>query len=159
MEIVPILHNIRSAYNVGAVLRSADATGIKRIYCTGYTPRLPHSKIEKTALGAQDTVKIPSTHNLIDVVRTLKEEGFQIIAVEQTPKSKSLYESSFPQKVALILGNEVTGLSTSKYDLADKHIELPMIGLKKSLNVSICASIVFYSLIYSYSGVPLVSHI
>lgn len=145
-----ILHDIRSAYNVGAIFRTADAAGVVKMFLSGYTPT-PHDRfgrtqaeIQKTSLGASETVEWEQTNNLSELIRTLQQSGVTVAAVEQAENSVSLTEFVVPEQVAYILGNEVTGVPAEIQKLSDKIIELPMLGKKESLNVSVTAGIVLY---------------
>ncbi len=142
-----ILHNIRSCYNVGSVFRTSDAFRIDKIILGGYTPDPEKNKsIKKTALGADDFVtweKVWQTHKII---KDLKGRGFKIVALEQAEKSKKLsnFKPKFP--LALILGNEVKGLSEKILEKVDEVIEIPMGGEKESLNVSVAFGIAAWNI-------------
>ena len=147
--IIVVLDNIRSMHNVGSVFRTADAFLIKAVYICGYTPRPPHRDIQKTALGATDTVEwkyFPSTKEAINL---LKEEDFSIYAIEQTVGSKSLKEAGDMgiSKLAVIFGNEVEGVSNEVLTSCDGSIEIPQWGMKHSLNISVAAGIVLWELV------------
>lgn len=145
-----ILHNIRSAYNVGAIFRTADAVGISKIYLTGYTP-LPVDKfgrarkdIAKTALGAEQSVSWEYCKNISLIISKLKKEKVQIIALEQSGNSINYKKVKIKKKTALILGNEVRGISKQLLKKCDTVAELPMRGKKESLNVSIAGGIAMF---------------
>ena len=144
-----ILHNIRSAYNVGAIFRTADATSVKKIYLTGYSPTPKdrfgrvQQEINKTSLGASDTV--PWEHgDFKEVVESLKSVEVLIAAVEQTESSVLLQNFTSEKEVAFVMGNEVTGVEVEELALVDAVVELPMLGTKESLNVSVTAGVVMY---------------
>jgi tRNA G18 (ribose-2'-O)-methylase SpoU len=152
-----ILHDIRSAYNVGAIFRTADGAGVNKIYLTGYTP-IPNSReklkntradkmIEKTALGAEKIIPWEKCESLGELLKKLKIEKIKIIALEKTKNSTDIskFKASFP--VALVLGNEVDGVSKSVLEKADAIISIPMRGQKESLNVSVAAGIAMYELL------------
>ncbi len=152
-----VLHNVRSAYNVGAIFRTADGAGIKHIYLTGYTPappdgtRLyttkPERMIIKTALGANDFVPWSQHQNFSDVVAELKKDHVTIVALEQGEYSVD-YRSYDPVgDIALVLGNEPVGIDEEALGQCDVMIDIPMHGQKKSLNVSVAAGIAMYGLI------------
>ena len=147
---VAILENIRSAYNVGATFRTADGAGVAKLYLAGYTPTptdrfgRTQQEIKKTSLGASAVIPWESTSDITEVIEKLKVDGFQIVAVEQGLDSVRLPDFSLPPKVAYILGNEVDGVSPEAMRLADTIVEIPMLGEKESLNVSVSAGIVFY---------------
>lgn len=146
--VVVVLDNIRSLHNVGSVFRTADAFRLKHIYLCGYTPTPPHREIRKTAIGAEDTVAWTHAESTTQVIENLKVEGYQILAIEQTETTVPLneFEPSGETKYAVVLGNEVEGVSQEAVDLADTVLEIPQIGTKHSLNVSVCAGIVLWHL-------------
>ena len=142
-----ILHNIRSAYNVGTIFRTADAVGIEKIYLTGYTPNpAKDKKIEKTALGAEKYVSWESYKNLNYLLKKLKKEGFKIVALEQNEKSIPYYKFRPRFDIVLILGNEVRGLNKKILEKCDYILEIPMFGRKESLNVAVAFGIIAYYL-------------
>lgn len=158
-EIYLILHNIRSLHNIGSIFRTADAAGVKKIYLTGYTPAPVdrfgkiRPEIAKTALGAEYTVEWEKYKDITRLISKLTEnssplngELFSVVAVEQSPKSVNYknFKPRFP--LALIFGNEVRGLSPQILKKCDKIIEIPMRGKKESLNVSVAAGIILFSL-------------
>ena len=165
MEIVLSLHNIRSVYNVGAILRTAEGLGIKRVVCSGYTPcaldpnALPHisdkieRQIEKTALGAEKLVDMRWCEDPKLFYQTYKKKGYQIIGLENRIDDGCKYTLGSPSllsrlrdKAVLILGEEVQGIDKSLYDQVDLFIEIPMVGQKESFNVSVAAGIALYAL-------------
>lgn len=143
-----VLDNVRSMHNVGSVFRTADAFLINGIWLCGYTPKPPHRDIQKTALGATETVDWNYTEKTLDAVKHLKDEGYRIIAVEQVEKSISLSDFSFDisEKIAVIFGNEVTGIDPLVLSFCDGSIEIPQYGMKHSLNISVAAGIVLWEL-------------
>lgn len=143
---VLILENVRSAYNVGSIFRSADCFGISKIYLCGITCKTDHRELQKTALGAELSVASEYTADIQSVIRLLKEAGYTIIALEQTHESLSLstYEWSRDGKYAFIFGNEVEGVSEEVLSMSDIHIEIPQIGTKHSLNIANAASILLW---------------
>ncbi len=158
---VILLFNIRSLHNVGSIFRTADATGFKKIYLCGITPTPldrfgdKRKELSKVALGAEDFVaweKIgdsPSSKATIALIKKLKKENYKIIAVEQNKKSISCEKLSSIKKnthLALIVGDEVRGVSKSILNQCDKIVEIPMYGKKESLNVSVAFGIVAYRL-------------
>jgi tRNA G18 (ribose-2'-O)-methylase SpoU len=146
-ERVLILENIRSLHNVGSIFRTADGAGWNRVFLTGYTGTPPDRRIEKVSLGAEDFLPWSHDPDPVMVVKKLKDQGFQILALEQTSRSKNLFAFEKPSSdIALILGNEVEGVSPELLKLADHHLEIPMYGQKGSLNVSIAAGIGLYGL-------------
>lgn len=141
-----VADNIRSGQNVGSLFRSADAFGSLGIYLVGLTPVPPNKEILKTALGATESVKWQQFADVTSLVAFLKSEGIQIVVVEQTTVSIPLnsFNPLQGQRYALVFGNEVDGVSDEFIKNADLCIEIPQIGTKHSLNVSVCAGIVMW---------------
>lgn len=152
IPVVIILDNVRSMNNVGSVFRTADAFLLEAIVLCGYTPRPPHRDIQKTALGATETVRWSYEENITNAVQKLKQEGYRICAVEQTEGSTSLVDWSIlpEEKWALILGNEVEGVQDAALALCDAVVEIPQSGMKHSLNISVAAGIVFWEVYKRY---------
>ncbi|MGB8492463.1 MAG: RNA methyltransferase [Bacteroidales bacterium] len=145
---VIVLDNVRSNYNVGSVFRTADAFLTERIILCGITAKPPHREIQKTALGATESVEWEYYENTTDAITDLKNERFTIIAVEQTEGSVSL-QNFIPQmglKYALVFGHEVNGVSQEVIDLSDVCIEIPQFGTKHSFNIVVSAGIVLWEL-------------
>jgi len=136
-------------HNVGSVFRTADAFLVKGIYLCGYTPQPPHRDIHKTALGATETVEWRHFPVTADAVRALKEEGYAVFAIEQTEGSMRLAEfaAALSGPVAVVFGNEVSGVGEAALVLCDGSVEIPQWGMKHSLNVSIAAGIVLWELV------------
>ena len=147
-KMVVVLDNVRSMHNVGSIFRTSDAFLIEKIWLCGFTPRPPHRDIQKTALGATETVAWAYQQEIIDRLLTLKEEGYTLIAVEQAAGSMELpnWQADKNQKLAVIFGNEVEGVQDKVMDVCDAAIEIPQMGTKHSLNVSVAAGIVLYKL-------------
>lgn len=149
-EIYLILHNIRSAHNVGAIFRTAEAAGISKIYLTGYTPTpidrfgRERKDIAKTALGAEKIVPWEARKNINRPIKELKKKKLTIIAVEQSPKSIDYKKVKIKNRTAIILGNEVTGLPANVLKNCDVAAQIPMKGKKESLNVSVAAGIFIF---------------
>lgn len=145
---------------MGAILRSCDGFGVTTVYCTGYTPyptvpndtRLPHVRnkitrhIHKTALGAETTMPVVAAPELAPVMATLQKDGYKLVALEQSPRAVLLPHFTPPQKVALLLGEEVHGIPSDLLAQCDTIIEIPMRGKKESFNVSVAAGIALYAL-------------
>jgi len=147
-----ILHNIRSAYNVGSIFRTADGAGVSKIYLTGYTPE-PKDRfgrwrkdISKVALGAEKLIPWEKQKDIISLIKALKKDGFKIIAVEQDKKSLNYKDLKLQTKQAFIFGNEVGGIEKSILKQADLIIEIQMKGKKESLNVSVTAGIILFNI-------------
>lgn len=156
-ELFLILHDIRSAYNVGAIFRTADGSGVSKIYLSGYTP-VPAGEdkekktqadkmIEKTALGAERNVPWEKAEDLSDLIDELRKEKISVIALEKIDNAIELkkFEKKFP--IALILGNEVEGVSAEILNKCDAIVSIPMRGKKESLNVSVAAGIAMYEIL------------
>lgn len=143
-----VLDNIRSMHNVGSVFRTADAFLVSGICLCGYTPLPPHRDIQKTALGATETVDWLSYANTTDAVTDLKSNGYAVFAVEQAEGSISLEKfKGAGAKTAVVFGNEVTGVDANVISLCDGCIEIPQLGMKHSLNISVAAGIVLWEII------------
>lgn len=148
MRVCVLLDDVRSMQNVGSIFRSADAMGVEKIILSGYTPRPPHRDIQKTALGATETVAWEGVDDAVAYLMPLKQAGWRIVAVEQTHQSTMLHEF-LPEPGALyvlVLGNEVDGVSDAVLDLCDTVLEIPQVGAKHSLNVSVTAGVVLWEL-------------
>jgi 23S rRNA (guanosine2251-2'-O)-methyltransferase len=145
-KIIVICHNIRSAFNVGSIFRTADGAGVTKIILGGYTPASPNPKIAKTALGAQNYILFEKSQNTTKAIEKLKNNDYNIIALEQTKKSKNLFNFKPKYPLALIVGNEVKGLSKNILKCCDDIVFIPMSGKKESLNVSVAFGIAIYQL-------------
>ena len=146
--LVVVLDNVRSMHNVGSVFRSADAFLVEGMWLCGYTPRPPHRDIHKTALGATETVQWHYAEHTLDAVNALREKGYRVFAIEQVENSIPLHEFSNPdgEKIALVFGNEVTGIDPEVLAKCDGSLEIPQYGMKHSLNISVAAGIVLWEL-------------
>lgn len=140
------LENIRSAYNVGSIFRTADAAGIDTLFLTGTSAHPPHPRLKKTALGSTQSVSWEYHQTVSPLIQRLKEEGKTIVACELTQTSSSLFEWQLEADTCLVLGNEVDGVSDYVFEQADHHLHIPMFGEKTSLNVSVAAGIFAYEL-------------
>ena len=146
-KLVLLLDNVRSAHNVGSAFRSADCFKVGRVVLCGISPVPPSALIHKTALGAESVVPFEYFKDSLEAARKLKDEGYVLVAVEQTCNSVSLenFEADFArQKYAFILGNEVDGVQQELVDLCDYSLEIPQFGTKHSLNVSVATGIVLW---------------
>lgn len=161
-----VLDNIRSTYNVGAILRTAEGFGVERVILSGYTPRvhddnlLPHlrgkldKEIHKTALGAEDMLDVYSCGDINNELKKMKKQGWQIVGLENNIDEPNLVKINSPEakkkisdKVVLVLGEEVNGIDYSLYDIIDLFVEIPMRGQKESFNVSVAAGIAIYGIL------------
>jgi tRNA G18 (ribose-2'-O)-methylase SpoU len=149
--IIVVLENIRSAYNVGSVFRTADAFLIEAIYIVGYSAKPPHKEIKKTALGSEETVDWKYFKTSGDAIELLKARHYKVYAVEQAEDSYKLHAAGFRQneKIAVIFGNEVGGVEQSTIQLCEGCIEIPQLGMKHSLNIATAAGVVLWELIRS----------
>jgi tRNA G18 (ribose-2'-O)-methylase SpoU len=135
---------------VGAIFRTCDAAGVGKVYLTGLTPspvdRFGRAvgEIHKTALGAEETVPYEVVFDVVTVIKQLQTEGVTVVAVEQSPGSVSLSDFSVPAQVAYLMGSETEGLSKEVLEAVDRIVEIPMLGAKESLNVSVACGIVLY---------------
>lgn len=147
--VIAVLENIRSAYNVGSVFRTADAFLLEAIYITGYTCVPPHKEIKKTALGAEETVDWKHFSNAPEAIKILKKEGYKVYAVEQAVNSLMLQQLEFGsnEKLAVIFGNEVTGVEQDTILQCDGCIEIPQLGMKHSLNIATAAGVVLWEIV------------
>ena len=141
-----LVEDIRSVHNVGSIFRTADGFGAEKIYLTGYTAQPPREDLNKTALGAEDTVPWEYYENPLNAANMIKKQGISIVLMEQTKLSKSLYEIDWKFPVCFIVGNEVNGVSEELSKMAEIHAELPMRGVKQSLNVSVAVGVVGYEI-------------
>lgn len=166
MEMIVAMHNIRSSYNVGAILRTAEGFGVSRVLFSGYTPRvhdarvLPHLRekldheIHKTALGAEEMLDIYASDEIISELVRLRDEGWRVVGLENNIQDMRLIRLNDPalrgklgEKVVLVLGEEVGGIARELYDLIDLFIEIPMRGRKESFNVSVAAGAAMYGIL------------
>jgi tRNA G18 (ribose-2'-O)-methylase SpoU len=152
LPVLLLLENIRSMHNVGSIFRTADAFLAEGILLCGYTPRPPHRDIHKTALGATETVKWNYLESALEAVKDLKSAGYQIVGVEQVKGSVPLQQFKPPpdEKLVLVFGNEVDGVSEQVIALCDHCIEIPQLGMKHSLNVSVSAGMVLWEMARSF---------
>ncbi len=152
-DVVLILDNIRSVHNVGSIFRTAETAGVSKIYCLGTTPtpidRFSQTRKDfaKVALGAEDLVSWEHLETGEATIRKLKKDSFQILALEQDQNSINYKKIKLGKKIALIVGNEVGGVSKSLLKLVDQIAEIPMKGKKESLNVSVATGIMLFELI------------
>lgn len=161
MKLILVLDNIRSCYNVGAILRTAEGFGVDKVVLSGYTPRvhdarlLPHlrvkqdKEIHKTALGAEDMLEIISVDNIRNTLEDYKKCGWQILGLENNIKDERLQklgDVKLEDRVVLVLGEEVHGISPELFDVFDLFVEIPMRGKKESFNVSVATGIALYGI-------------
>ena len=155
-EIVVVMHNIRSILNVGAILRTCEGFGIQKVFASGWTPSqkngLPHvrekiaKELHKTALGAEEIIDFQYSSDVASLLKQLKNNDFRIVGLEQDDRAVNLSSYRPQQKIALLLGEEVNGLTQELREICDDLIEIPMRGRKESFNISVAAGIALYEL-------------
>ena len=148
LSIVIVLDNVRSAQNVGSFFRTADAFGIGRIALCGISATPPNREIHKTALGAEQSVEWSYHPTTLECIESLRQEGYRIIAIEQIEGATMLnnFRAESTERYALVFGNEVDGVDQAVADIVDGAIEIPQVGIKHSLNVSVSAGILMWEL-------------
>lgn len=146
LPLVVILDNVRSMHNIGSIFRTSDGFAIEKIFLCGITAQPPHREIEKTALGATQSIEWVYYANVSDAINELKADAYTIIAIEQAENSTMLndYQPHKSQKYALIFGNEVNGVSEEAMSLIDTCLEIPQFGTKHSFNIVVSAGIVLW---------------
>ncbi|MBQ38862.1 MAG: RNA methyltransferase [Gemmatimonadaceae bacterium] len=149
-----VLDNLRSAFNVGSIFRTADTTRLERIITCGYTAHPPHPRLDKTALGTIDYVDTAHTESTVETVADLQSQGVAVWALETTSDSLAYTEVEYPRPVALVLGNEALGVEREVLDLCDRMIEVPVFGYKNSLNVACTAAVVVYEILRQWRYEP-----
>lgn len=153
LPVTLLLHNIRSQYNVGAIMRTADAVGIEDVICSGYTPIPEQSGVQKTALKSLETLKWSQVSDPITCIHSYKSKGYQIYGLEQCHGSKLFHQIDYAFPLLLIVGEEVLGIDDTLLALCDHMIEIPMFGSAHSLNVSVASSIVLYHFLTQWQKV------
>lgn len=141
-----LAHNIRSLWNVGAFFRTCDALGVEHLYLTGYTPHPPRKEITKTAIGAEQWVPWEHSRDPLPIIELLKKDGWQIVSLELSPTAIDLSAFVPDQRVCLIVGHELTGVPEDILLQSDAIVQIPMLGKKESLNVSVATGIALYAL-------------
>ena len=150
VPLVVVLDDVRSMHNVGSVLRTADAFRLEAVWMCGITGTPPHAEIHKTALGAEDSVEWRYFATALEAVEKLKEDGVEVLAVEQAEGSTMLqdFRRDPSRRYAIVMGNEVKGVHQEVIDLCDGCLEIPQQGTKHSMNVSVAAGIVIYHFVW-----------
>ena len=148
LPVTIVLDNLRSASNVGSVFRSCDCMGLEELILCGISAKPPHKEISKTAIGATSSVTWRHAESVLEVIKSLKSEGYLVLAIEQVTGSIGLREFKFPKdrRIAFVLGNEVHGVSPEILPLLDHAIEIKQYGTKHSFNVSVCAGIIMWEI-------------
>ncbi|MCB1020889.1 MAG: TrmH family RNA methyltransferase [Bryobacterales bacterium] len=145
-----VLENVRSLYNVGSFFRTGDASGLEKLYLSGYTGFPPHRGIAKVALGAEDSLPWERAEDPVGLVEKLRAQGRQIAVIETVPRAVDLYDWNPAFPVAVVFGNEVDGVTPALSELADVHVRIPMLGAKQSLNVAVAGGVVMFELLRKY---------
>jgi 23S rRNA (guanosine2251-2'-O)-methyltransferase len=150
LPVAILLDNIRSIYNVGSFFRTADAARIEKLYLSGITGAPPHKGLSKTALGAEDTVPWESVPSTLTLLHDLRARHYEIAAIETSTYAVDLFDwqPNFP--ICVLFGHEVDGLPPELIEQADRHVRIPMLGMKHSLNVATAGGIVIYELLRKY---------
>ena len=153
IPVIVILENIRSLSNIGAIFRTADAFKIEAIHLVGITARPPHREIQKTALGATESVKWLYFENMTDCIHAIRLKKYQLLSIEQAENSLPLEKVKNLESIGfgVVLGNEVEGVDQNTINNSDFCVELPQFGTKHSLNVSVCAGIVMWELLQKFN--------
>lgn len=169
-EYIVLLDNIRSALNVGSILRTSDGAGFKKVILTGFTPKVEHPKVKKTALGAESSIVVTYEADALEAIKKLKTEGYTVIAIEEISEKQVKHELNNSEdknidkdvventdlfaynfkddRIVLVFGNEVLGVNPEILKIADEILKLPMAGIKNSLNVAVTVSAVLYLIKY-----------
>jgi len=147
-----VLDNLRSAFNVGSIFRTADTARVERIVTCGYTAHPPHPRLEKTALGTLDLVAADHFDTTLEALDDCRARGLPVWALETTSHSRTYTDLTFPRPVALVLGNEALGVSPEVLDAADQLVEIPVFGYKNSLNVASACSVVLFEILRQWGG-------
>jgi len=143
-----IAHDIRSRENVGSLFRTCDALGVAKLWLAGYTPAPPDAKIAKVALGAERSVLSEQAADIFALIERLRSDGFSVYALELTPNAMDLADFVPPEKIALVLGTEVTGVPASVLEQCDGAVKITQHGIKESMNVSVAAGIAAWKILY-----------
>ena len=145
-----LVEDVRSVHNVGSIFRTADSFGAEKIYLSGITAYPPRDDLHKTALGAEESVDWEYVENPIKLAKQIKHKGITLVLIEQTKQSQNIFNSNIEFPACFIVGNEVNGVSEELAALCDIHLEIPMNGIKQSLNVSVATGIIGYELLRKY---------
>ena len=148
-----LVENVRSVHNVGSIFRSADGFGANKIFLAGYTACPPREDLSKTALGSERAVPWEPFENPIEAATSILKQGISLVLLEQTQRSKPIYDINWEFPICFIVGNEVVGVSEELSQLATIHAEIPMRGVKQSLNVSVAAGVAGYEFSRIYSSI------
>lgn len=144
-----LAHNVRSLWNVGSFFRTCDAMGVEKLYLTGYTGVPPRKEISKTALGAEETVAWEHAEDPVIVLTKLRDDGWQLVALELADGAVDLPSFKSDEKVCVVVGHELDGVPDRIRELCHKTVQIPMLGTKESLNVAVAAGIALYAIRHS----------
>ena len=150
MPVCAVLDCVRSLYNVGSFFRTGDAAGLGHLYLTGYTGCPPHPGLSKTALGAEDHLPWEHHQEALPLLETLRQQGYELVAVETSPRAVDLYDWQPRFPTCVVFGSEVDGISPEIARTCDVHVRVPMLGAKQSLNVSVAGGVVVFELLRKY---------
>lgn len=145
--IVAVIDNVRSLHNVGAIFRTSDGAGLEKLYLCGITGTPPRNEIRKTSLGAEDAVNWEYHENPLDITQRLQQQGYQIVVLEHTTHSINFQNAKYKYPLCLVVGHEHHGVTDQVVEMADLAIEIPMSGLKQSLNVSVAFGVAVYEIL------------
>ncbi len=151
MPISILVENIRSVHNVGAIFRTADGFGAEKLWLTGYTAYPPRDDLSKVALGAEKSVPWEYCDNPLESAKKIRSLGIKLIGIEQSKRSINFNEYQWKFPCCFILGNEISGVSEELLNVAEDHVEIPMFGIKQSLNVSVAAGVIGYEVARIYN--------
>lgn len=149
-----ILDNLRSAFNVGSIFRTADTSRLAQVITCGYTAHPPHAKLDKTALGTLEYVPTRHFDSTTEAVSHLRQAGTPVFALETTTASSVYTECPYPQPLGLVLGNEALGVSREVLDQCDQILEIPLFGFKNSMNVAAAAAVVTFEILRQWKARP-----
>lgn len=145
-----LVENVRSVHNVGAIFRTADGFGAEKVWLSGYTASPPRDDLAKVALGAEKSVPWEHFDNPIDAAKKIKSLGIKLVGIEQSVRSINIHNYNWDFPCCFILGNEVSGVSDELLNMAEDHVEIPMFGIKQSLNVSVAGGVIGYEVARVY---------
>lgn len=152
-EVIVLIHDIRSTHNVGSIFRTSDAVGVSRIYISGFSPTpkdkygRPRKDVAKVSLGAENTIPWEYVESPFTLIKKFKKEGYEVVGLEQSDKSVDYKKFKSKKPILFIVGSEVEGMSTKMLDLCDSIIEIPMLGDKESLNVSVAFGVAIFRIL------------
>lgn len=150
-SLVLVLDNIRSTLNVGAILRTADAVLVDRVYLCGITATPKHPKVTKTSLGAEKYIDWKYQKSTFSLLKKLKDEGYQIIGLEINSEAVNYWKTNYSNQVALVIGNEITGIDKKILNYCNQIVQIPMFGKKESLNVATATGIAVYEIVRQWN--------